>query len=175
MTADGERPTREARLGTRIGVDVGNARVGVAASDPSGVLAHPVATLARDVERESDLERIVALVAEREAIEVVVGLPRHLSGEEGEAARSARAYAARLAQRIPAVTVRLVDERLTTVAAHRRLRDSGVPGRGQRAVVDQAAAVIILQSALDAEATSGRAPGETVSPHRKPRKKERRR
>lgn len=175
MSPDGELPARVSRHGARIGVDVGDARVGVAASDPSGVFAHPVATLARDVAAESDLERIVALVTEHEAIEVVVGLPRHLSGEEGEAARSAREYAVRLAKRMPAVTVRLVDERLTTVAAHRRLRDSGVPGRGQRAVVDQAAAVIILQSALDAEATSGRAPGETVSPHRKPRKKERRR
>jgi putative Holliday junction resolvase len=176
MSSDREHPTTHvARHGARVGVDVGNARVGVAASDPSGVLAHPVVTLARDAEADADLHEIAALVAETGAIEVVVGLPLHLSGEEGEAARIARSYAVRLAEQLPTVPVRLVDERLTTVAAHRRLRDSGVPGRGQRAVVDQAAAVIILQSALDAEASSGRPPGETVLPHRKPRKKERRR
>lgn len=153
---------------------MGNARVGVAASDVAGVLAHPVRTLPRDVEADTDVEAIVALAHELEAIEVVVGLPRLLSGEEGEAARIARDYAGRLAGRLGTVGVRMVDERLTTVDAHRRLRDSGVPGRGQRAVVDQAAAVLILQSALDTESLSGRPPGETVTPGGK-RKKERRR
>ncbi len=162
------------RPGARVGVDVGNARVGVAASDASGVLAHPVRTLPRDVASDSDVEAIVALTQELDAIEVVVGLPRLLSGQEGEAARIARDYAGRLAARLGPVEVRMVDERLTTVDAHRRLRDSGVPGRGQRAVVDQAAAVLILQSALDTEALSGRPPGETVTPGGK-RKKERRR
>ncbi|GAA6526646.1 Holliday junction resolvase RuvX [Intrasporangium sp. DVR] len=158
----------------RIGVDVGNARVGVAASDPSGSFAHPVQTLARDERTSADIEAIATLAAERGAVEVVVGLPRLLSGTEGEAARAARAYAARLAARVAPVPVRLVDERLTTVAAHKRLRDSGVPGRGQRSVVDQAAAVLILQSALDAEASAGRPAGEIVGLG-KPRKKERRR
>ena len=162
------------RPGARVGVDVGSARVGVAASDASGVLAHPVRTLPRDVASDSDVEAIVALTLELEAIEVVVGLPRLLSGDEGEAARIARDYAGRLAARLGTVGVRMVDERLTTVDAHRRLRDSGVPGRGQRKVVDQAAAVLILQSALDTEALSGRPPGETVTPGGK-RKKERRR
>ena len=162
------------RPGARVGVDVGNARVGVAASDASGVLAHPVSTLSRDVEADTDVDAIVALTQDLQAIEVVVGLPRLLSGQEGEAARIARDYAGRLAARLGTVKVRMVDERLTTVDAHRRLRDSGVPGRGQRAVVDQAAAVLILQSALDTEALSGRPPGETVTPGGK-RKKERRR
>ena len=162
------------RPGARVGVDVGNARVGVAASDASGVLAHPVRTLPRDVASDSDVEAIVALTRELEAIEVVVGLPRLLSGDEGEAARIARDYAGRLAARLGTVGVRMVDERLTTVDAHRRLRDSGVPGRGQRAFVDLAAAVLILQSALDTEALSGRPPGETVTPGGK-RKKVRRR
>ena len=162
------------RPGARVGVDVGNARVGVAASDASGVLAHPVRTLPRDVEADTDVDAIVALTQDLQAIEVVVGLPRLLSGQEGEAARIARDYAGRLAARLGTVEVRMVDERLTTVDAHRRLRDSGVPGRGQRAVVDQAAAVLILQSALDTEALSGRPPGETVTPGGK-RKKERRR
>ena len=150
------------------------AHVGVAASDASGVLAHPVRTLPRDVDADTDVDAIVALTQDLQAIEVVVGLPRLLSGQEGEAARIARDYAGRLAARLGTVEVRVVDERLTTVDAHRRLRDSGVPGRGQRAVVDQAAAVLILQSALDTEALSGRPPGETVTPGGK-RKKERRR
>ena len=117
---------------------------------------------------------LAALVEELGAVEVVVGLPLLLSGQEGEAARLARAYAVALAARVGTVTVRLVDERLTTVDAHRRLRDSGVPGRGQRKVVDQAAAVLILQTALDTEASSGRPPGEPVSTGGR-RKKERRR
>ena len=167
-------PEGQPRRGVRLGVDVGNARVGVAASDASGVFAHPVGTLARDLEGDADVDAIVALVDELNAIEVVVGLPRLLSGEEGDAARIARAYAGRLAARLGTVGVRMVDERLTTVDAHRRLRASGVPGRGQRAVVDQAAAVLILQSALDTEARSGRPAGETITPGGK-RKKERRR
>ena len=162
------------RTGVRIGVDVGTARVGVAASDPSGTIAHPVETLPRDERSGADVAAIAALVAGRGAVEVVVGLPRLLSGQEGTAARIARDYAGKLAARVAPVPVRLVDERLTTVAAHKRLHDSGVPGRGQRSVVDQAAAVLILQSALDAEALSGRPAGEVVSLG-KARKKERRR
>ena len=162
------------RPGVRLGIDVGDARVGVAASDPSGTFANPVQTLARDVRELADIEAIAILTAEREVLEIVVGLPRLLSGGEGEAARGARAYAAQLAARVAPVPVRLVDERLTTVGAHQRLRDSGVPGRGQRSVVDQAAAVLILQSALDAEASAGTPAGEVISLG-KPRKKERRR
>lgn len=161
--------------GVRIGVDVGGARVGVAASDPSATLALPVATLDRDAEQGADLDAVTALVSERGAVAVVVGLPLLLSGAEGAAAQIARQYAAQLAERVRPVPVRLLDERLTTVDAHRKLRDSGVPGRGQRAVVDQAAAVLILQAALDAEARSGEPAGEMVSSARKPRKKARRR
>ena len=164
------------RPGARVGVDVGNARVGVAASDASGVLAHPVRTLPRDVASDSDVEAIVALTRELEAIEVVVGLPRTLAGDEGAAAQTARTYAGRLAEQIAPVPVRLVDERLTTVDAHRSLRESGVDGRKHRSVVDQAAAVLILQAALDAERSSGRPPGELVrTGGRKPRTKDRRR
>jgi putative Holliday junction resolvase len=160
----------------RVGVDVGSVRVGVAASDPSGLLATPVRTVARDVEGGADLEEVAAVVAEREAIEVVVGLPRTLAGDEGAAATTARTYAGRLAARVAPVPVRLVDERLTTVDAHRSLRDSGVAGRRQRAVVDQAAAVLILQVALDTERGSGRPPGELVrTDGRKPRTKDRNR
>ena len=165
------------RVGVRVGVDVGTVRVGVAASDPGGLLATPVATVARATDDDgSDLAEIAAVVAERAALEVVVGLPRTLAGAEGPAAQAARTYAGRLAVRVAPVPVRLVDERLTTVDAHRSLRDSGVGGRRQRAVVDQAAAVLILQAALDAERSSGRPPGELVrTDGRKPRTKDRRR
>lgn len=166
------------RPGRRVGVDVGSVRVGVAASDPAGVLATPVRTLDRDPDETSakDLAELAALVAELEAVEVVVGLPKSLAGHEGAAAEAARTYAGRLAVRVAPVPVRLVDERLTTVDAHRTLRDSGVGGRAQRAVVDQAAAVLILQAALDAERSSGRPPGELVrTDGRKPRTKDRHR
>ena len=164
----------------RVGVDVGSVRVGVAASDPSALLATPVRTVARDPDdtagTPTDLEEVAAIVAELEAVEVVVGLPRTLAGDEGAAAEAARTYAGRLSVRIAPVPVRLVDERLTTVDAHRTLRDSGVDGRRQRSVVDQAAAVLILQAALDAERASGRPPGELVrTDGRKPRTKDRRR
>ena len=154
------------RPGVRLGVDVGTVRVGVAVSDPGGVLATPHATLRRTwpdpAVAKDDVAEIVALGAERDAIEVIVGLPRSLSGDEGPSAEAARQYAAELARRVAPVSVRLVDERLTSVSAHRALRDSGVAGRRQRAVVDQAAAVLILQAALDEERSSGRPPGEPV-------------
>jgi putative Holliday junction resolvase len=157
------------RPGIRLGVDVGSVRVGLAASDPGGILATPVQTLDRDLVSGADQGAIAAAVLERDVLEVVVGLPRSLSGREGPAAVGARSYATTLAVRISPTPVRLVDERLTTIDAHRSLRDSGVPGRAQRAVVDQAAAVLILQAALDAERSSGLAPGELVAGG-KPRK-----
>lgn len=171
---DGERAT-PARRGVRLGVDVGSVRVGLAASDPSGLLASPVETLARDAAGGADQRRIVEVALEREALEVVVGLPRSLSGGEGPAAATARSYAGQLATLLAPTPVRLVDERLTTVDAHRTLRESGVAGRAQRAVIDQAAAVLILQSALDAERASGRAPGERLTaPRRRPKTRARR-
>ena len=124
---------------------MGSVRVGVAVSDPDGILATPVATLPR----ASALDDLVALVAEREAVEVVVGHPRHLSGKVGTAAQDAEAFAAALRERVE-VPVTLHDERLTTVTATRTLAERGVRGKAQRAVVDQAAAVAILQAALDA-------------------------
>jgi putative Holliday junction resolvase len=163
--------------GALVGVDVGSVRVGVAVSDPDGVLATPVATLSRDpgadpAPGDTDVEEIAGLVAERRAVGVVVGLPRSLDGTEGPAAGRARTYASVLAARVAPVRVVLVDERLSTVDAHRSLRDSGVAGRRQRAVVDQAAAVLILQSALDVERTTGSPAGEPVGARRrKPRTK----
>jgi len=157
------------RAGIRLGVDVGSVRVGLATSDPGGILATPVRTLDRDLDSAADQGAIALLVLEREVLEVIVGLPRSLTGREGPSAASARSYAVSLAALISPTPVRLVDERLTTIDAHRNLRDSGMPGRAQRAVVDQAAAVLILQTALDAEKSSGMPPGELVAGHR-PRK-----
>ncbi|HXV92463.1 MAG TPA: Holliday junction resolvase RuvX [Pseudonocardia sp.] len=134
--------------GRRLGVDVGAVRIGVALSDPDGVLATPLVTVPRDVEGGSDLRAIADLVAEHAVVEVVVGLPRTLAGREGPAAAAAHAFAAALAGRLD-VPVVLSDERLTTVVATRQLRESGRKGRRQRAVVDQAAAVGILQGWLD--------------------------
>jgi putative holliday junction resolvase len=138
--------------------------VGLAASDPGGLVASPVATLARDARADADLARIAAEVVERGATAVVVGLPRSLSGGEGRAAQAARDYAGRLARRVAPVPVHLVDERLSTVGAHRALHASGVRGRRHRTVVDQVAAVLVLQTALDAERASGRVPGSVVDP-----------
>ena len=147
------------RFGVRLGIDPGDARIGVATSDPSGFLATPVETVRAG---RGDVRRLAELVTELEAVEVVVGLPRSLSGAEGPAAAKVREFAARLARRVAPVPVRLCDERLTTVSAESILRDQGRRGAKRRAVVDQAAAVLILQTALDTERSSGQAPGEIV-------------
>lgn len=146
------------RPGVRLGVDVGEVRIGIAVSDPSGLLATPVETVARGA---GDLARISSLVTDREVIEVVVGLPRSLSGGEGPAALKVREFARGLADATHPVPVRLCDERLSTVTAEAALRGRGWKGQKRRAVVDQAAAVVILQNALDTERSSGAAPGET--------------
>jgi putative Holliday junction resolvase len=148
------------RHGVRLGLDPGDARIGVARSDPTGFLATPVETVRRG---RGDLARIARLAREAEAVEIVVGLPRSLSGREGPAAVKAREFAGALAARVAPVTVRLQDERLTTVAAEAMLRDRGKTGASRRAVVDQAAAVLILQHALDTERETGRPPGEIVT------------
>lgn len=150
------------RAGRRLGVDVGEVRVGVAQSDPSGLLATPVETLRRG---EGDLARLVALAEELEVVECVVGLPRSLRGGEGPAAAKARAYAGALAEALAGrgVAVRLVDERWSTVTAESVLREQGRKGKRRRSVVDQAAAVVILQNALDTERTTGSPPGEPVT------------
>ncbi|YAL82002.1 Holliday junction resolvase RuvX [Dermacoccaceae bacterium W4C1] len=159
------------RRGVRLGVDVGTARVGLASSDPDGLIATPVATLARS--GETDLAEVVREVGEREVIEVVVGLPLTLSGGSTASTEDARGWAKRLAARCPGLSVRLVDERLSTVDAHRVLRESGLDTRQHRSRVDQQAAVAILQVALDYERGTGKPAGESVG-GRKPRTKARR-
>ncbi|WP_320067960.1 Holliday junction resolvase RuvX [Micromonospora sp. RTGN7] len=146
----------ETLRGVRLAVDVGQVRVGVARSDPHGVLATPLVTLARDLTTASDavpsdMAEVAALIAEHDCVEVVVGLPINLAGQHGPAAQNVKAYADRLAEVIAPVPVTLTDERMSTVVASRRLAERGVRGKRQRAVVDQAAAVEILQSWLDAQ------------------------
>ncbi|MBU8810331.1 Holliday junction resolvase RuvX [Mycolicibacterium goodii] len=137
--------------GRRIGIDVGTVRIGVASSDPDGILATPVETVARDKRDRTGkhVRRLAALVEEYEAVEVVVGLPRTLGDRAGASANDAVDVAEQLARRIAPTPVRLADERLTTVSAQRSLREAGVRARGQKAVIDQVAAVGILQGWLD--------------------------
>ncbi|BAL91452.1 hypothetical protein AMIS_62320 [Actinoplanes missouriensis 431] len=147
--------TQRFARGVRLGVDVGQVRVGVARCDPDGILASPVKTVPRDQVTgadgiPADMTELKGLIEEFEAIEVVVGLPVALNGREGVAAGHIRAYAERLGAIIAPVPIVLTDERMSTVVASRRLSERGVKGRRQRAVVDQAAAVEILQSWLDA-------------------------
>ncbi|WP_277210163.1 Holliday junction resolvase RuvX [Isoptericola croceus] len=158
--------------GARLGVDVGKARIGLAGSDPDGLVATPVETVARVLDVPvtddgrpavtADVVRIAHEVSERFAAVVYVGLPRHLSGHEGAATADARTFAGRLAREIAPVPVHLVDERMTTVTAHAQLRAAGKKTARHRPVIDQAAAVIILQHALDVERTSADRAGERV-------------
>ncbi|WP_374727535.1 Holliday junction resolvase RuvX [Haloactinomyces albus] len=145
----------DAGPGRRLAVDVGAVRVGIAVSDPSPVLATPLVTLKRDEAGSTDLARLAELVTEYEVVEVVVGLPKTLADRHGSAAEAAQSYAEALASRVSPVPVRFSDERLTTVTASRVLTERGVRGKRKRAVVDQAAAVEILQAWLDARGRSG--------------------
>lgn len=153
--------------GVRLGVDVGDVRVGLARSDLDGLIATPVETL----ERAIAPRRVVDEAVETDAHVIMVGLPRSLSGSEGAAAAKARDFAAELVTLLDAASlsteVRLIDERLTTVSAHKAMHASGRKGRRHRQVVDQVAAVMILQQALDAERATGARTGERVEipPH----------
>ncbi|MFC9963302.1 Holliday junction resolvase RuvX [Nocardia ignorata] len=152
--ADRPDPATDPGRGRRIAVDVGSVRIGVASCDPDGVLATPVETVPRAKSSRqggppADIARIAEIVREYDAVEVIVGLPRTLRGENGTAAGIARKFAKQLRRVIDPIPVRLSDERLTTVSAARALRESGVRARGQRQMIDQAAAVSILQGWLD--------------------------
>lgn len=145
-----------ARLGVRVGVDVGSVRIGVARTDPQGLLAVPVETVPRGV---GDIPRIAQIAEEYEALEVLVGLPLGLDGRPGKAAGLVRDFARVLAEAVAPRKVRLVDERFSTVTAARELRAAGRSAKSSRAVIDQAAAVGILQYAIDSERATGHAPG----------------
>ena len=131
--------------GVRLGVDVGSVRIGVAASDPDAIMAFPVETVPTG---EGDAERVAAIASDRHAITVFVGLPRTLKGEEGASAKMAEKFARRVAE-LTAADVRLIDERFSTSTASRALTGAGKSARNQRQIIDQAAAVVILETALD--------------------------
>jgi putative holliday junction resolvase len=148
------------RPGVRLGVDFGSVRIGIARSDPAGLLASPLDTVRRG---PGDLSALSVLADQNEAIEVIVGLPVGLAGREGKAAAGGRAFAAALAARLAPVPVRLVDERFTTTLAHSALQRAGHDARARRGTVDRAAAAFLLQGALDAERSTGQPVGELVS------------
>lgn len=146
------------RTGVRIGVDVGRARVGVARCDRDGLLATQIETLSRD---DDTVSAVLAHATGLDAVEIVVGLPLSLSGGDTLSTTDARTFADELAA-ASELPVRLVDERLSTVTAHRQLQAGGRRTKGSRSVIDQVAAVIILQNALDSERMAGRPPGTVV-------------
>lgn len=148
------------RSGARLGVDVGKVRIGLARSDPHGMLATPVATVPRG---DGDVRVILEHAVEVDAIEIVVGLPLALSGSETASTKDARDFAASIGAATP-LPVRLVDERLSTVSAQRAMQASGRNSKRARPVIDQAAAVIILQHALDVERSGGNPPGVILEP-----------
>jgi putative holliday junction resolvase len=130
-----------------LGIDHGDARIGIAATDDFGILAHPVETI--DQSKGNVLERIAQLVEVRKIHTIVVGLPVRMDGTEGASSEKVRAFAARLRERIPAVPLVFVDETLTTSSAAAKLREAGRNARQQKAIIDQAAAVEILNSWME--------------------------
>lgn len=146
------------RTGVRLGVDVGTVRIGVARSDVHGMLATPVETVPRG---SGDRERLLEIASEVAAFEIIVGLPLALSGRETASTEDARDFARGLAAHT-AIPVRLVDERLSTVSANAAIRSSGKSQKQARSVIDQVAAVIILQHALDHERSGSSLPGSVV-------------
>ena len=144
------------RRGRRIAFDPGSARIGVAVCDPDGILASPHEPVSAD-----DGAALRELIAEVEPIEIVIGLPRGLDGNEGAAAQVARSFASKIASEVD-FPVRLVDERLSTVQAQRGFHDQGLSIRQSRGMVDSAAASVVLQHALDAERSSGQPLGEVL-------------
>ena len=144
------------RRGRRIAFDPGSVRIGVAVCDPDGILASPHEPVAAD-----DGAALRELIAEVEPIEIVIGLPRGLDGNEGAAAQAARSFASEIGSAVD-FPVRLVDERLSTVEAQRGFHDQGLSIRQSRGMIDSAAASVVLQHALDAERSSGQPPGEVL-------------
>lgn len=171
---DMTEPRRVAR-GARLAIDVGMARVGVAISDPDGILASPVETLARDKSKNyriggkvpaqlpTDIAALVEIVEDRFVAVIYIGLPKHLSGQSGASTEMAVTYAHLLSQVIPGTEIRMIDERMTTVTAHQALHASGKSSKKHRAVVDQVAAVVMLESALDYEKKNGTRAGDPLA------------
>lgn len=147
--------------GNFLAIDVGKARIGVARSVAGTSLALPVETLQVQPDG-SELDKLVDIIAQSNPQAVFVGLPKLMSGKEGEAARMARSYARRLVRRLDALPVHLIDERLSSADAHAKLNEAGVSTRRQKQMVDQLAAVTILTRALETLTQTGNLPGELV-------------
>ena len=165
--------------GIKLGVDVGTVRVGLAQCDPDGILATPFKTVGRDAKKNSDVRVVVKHAAELPAVQIFVGLPRTMKGEERGSAAMATEYAMLLVGELARVgldiPVNLVDERLSTVTAHRNLHEAGMSSRNHRKVVDQVAAAGILQHAIDMQKARGtdigrrvQAPAESAKPSSAP-------
>ena len=138
------------RLGRVLGIDLGSRRVGLALSDPSRVIASPHAVVARGVTDDDLIRTLIPVIREWEVTLVVVGLPLSLTGRDGPAARAARSVVDAMQGSFgDEISVVLHDERLTTITAQRSLREAGVRGRDQTAVVDKVAAAVMLQAYLD--------------------------
>lgn len=148
------------RSGVRIGIDVGTVRIGVSRSDRDGYLATPVETVDRG--SAAPIEHLVQLITEADAVEVILGLPLSLSGAHTASTEDALNVACVLSG-LTSVPIRLIDERLTTVSAHAAMRSVGKSHKQSRPVIDQVAAVMILQHALDSERSSGKLPGKALS------------
>ena len=163
-----DTPHHEPVNGVRLAVDVGRARVGLAATDPAGILASPVATLRRDNKNLHDIRQIVDEVKQRNAVRIYVGDPINLKGKKTASTDDAHEFAAQLSKALVEADlptqVRLIDERLSTVSASQKLHQAGVSLRNQRAVIDQLAAVAILEHAMMLERNSGVNTGILVPP-----------
>ena len=146
------------RTGVRLALDMGAKRIGVARCDREGIMAIPLDTV--DATAADWPQRVAALVAEYEPIELVVGNPVSLRGTDEIASQSVRERVAVLREVLPVLSIRLVDERLTTASALRQLREAGRDARAAKARVDAVAAVGILEFALDVERRSGQPAGE---------------
>ena len=142
--------------GVHMACAVGSVRIGVARSDPGGVLAFPLDAIAAG---PGAIAQLGALITEYEAVGVIIGLPLKMDGTAGTAAQSAQLWAAQVAAAV-AVPVELFDERLTTVQAQRGLHDAGRTVRSSRAVIDSASAVVLLQSYLDTSRKASSEPAE---------------
>jgi putative Holliday junction resolvase len=149
------------RSGRRLAIDVGKVRIGVAACDFHGILASGVETVARTQDQASAISRLVVLVAEIDPIEIYVGLPVSMQGQTTESTKDAIQFAKQLAQAVSS-EVRFIDERMTTVTAANALRSSGRDSKSGRKIIDQIAATVILEAALEQEKGSGRQPGKSL-------------
>lgn len=129
-----------------LGIDHGEARIGIAATDSLGILAHPVETIDVRKAGSDPLERIATLAAQRNIRTLVVGLPVRIDGTEGSAAAKVRAFGGKLAARVPGIPLVYVDEAYTTMDAAAKLHEAGRNAKRQKAVIDQAAAVGILEA-----------------------------